>query len=137
MKATTEQIRHIRFLLGKGKMNEDVKCDLAMQFSNDRTTSLSALTKEEAMQLIEALRLAVLPPEELKADEIRKSILQIVWQLGWQKDGKVDMVRVNAFIHARGCSREGKVNLNSYSNTELVGLRNQFISMHKNTIKRL
>lgn len=133
--ASTAQIRHIRYLLNQAGITEDEKNNLVLAYSDGQTSSLKGLGSQPAAELIEALRRAVLSPEQLAADKLRKTIIQIAWQLGWIKDRKIDMDRLNTFILARGAGK-AHATLNDYNYNELLVLRNQFISMHKNYVKK-
>lgn len=133
-KITAPQVKYIRFLLSKGKIDEQIKKEIAYGFSGGRTESIGLLTKVEAIAMIDAMRRNLLSPVELREDATRKVILQIAWQLGWVKNNRVDLDRVNDFIARRGAGGLGE--LNEYKGDNLILLRNQFIALHKNYVRK-
>lgn len=134
-KLETKYIRQIRAIMAKQGIDEELKQELVSDLTNGRTTSISKLFGHEAISLIRNLNgdADQWKAEDTKANKLRRSILAIAHQLGWETDeGKVDMARVNGFCEARGF---GKKPLNDYTVKELPKLIAQFKAFQNNTTK--
>lgn len=99
--------------------------------SNGRTTSTRALTADEARDLIKWLKSQ--DPDEQVNDRMRKKIIWLAREMGWEKDGHADMLRIDNW-----CLKFGKFKkrLSSHSRTELSTLVSQFETVHRDFINK-
>lgn len=117
---TPKQIKYLFVLLNKAGL-ADRREDLCLGASNGRTTHASELTASESAALI---KYAVgLSGENNASDRMRKKILSMAHEMGWETAHKVDMERINGW-----CSKFGYLHkpLDQYSYQELPKLVSQF-----------
>jgi uncharacterized protein YqeY len=87
---TPNQIKYVRALLSRHGLTEQ-KDEVAMEFTEGRTTHLSEMTYAETAALIKAL------DENPRTAQVNK-ILSMAHEMGWElPGGKVDMGRIDAW----------------------------------------
>lgn len=125
MLRNNQQNKTLHALLSKLNINLENKEQLAYNFSNGRTCKTSLLTIPECQALINHLQhLQNMQPKVIPGDKMRKKIISICHELGWQlKNGKVDINKVNHFCEQRSYLKK---QLNSYTLNELPALVSQF-----------
>lgn len=100
---TKAQNARLFTLLGKLRLGEDERHELAFAFSDGRTSSTRELRAYECNNLIHHLeKMLKAHPEEVKHYNMRRKVFSLAHQLGWElPNGKVDMVRLNGFCLKR------------------------------------
>ena len=122
-------IRIIRTILTKKQISEELKEEMVLEATNNRTSSIREMYTREAIGMIKALNGEKDDFEERK-NRMRRKVLAIAHELGWEHaDGKVDMTRVNEYCKTRG---NAKKNFNWYNMKELQTLIIQFKQMRIN-----
>jgi hypothetical protein len=107
------------------------KADLVAGFTNGRTEHSSEMTTVEVIDLIKYLKAqkkGEIQAEKRigKEEKMRRKIIAIAHQMGWKKQGKADMERINNW-----CLQQfGKKPLNGYTLKELTKL----ISIFENKV---
>lgn len=129
MKASNEQKQKIHLQLNLMKLGTDkeYKQRLVQQYSNGRETSTTELTYEEAEALLNDLRRLT-----DSDDKMRKKIIHWARRMGWEKNGKADMKRINTWCIASGYLHK---ELNLYTHKELPELVSQFELVFKSYLK--
>lgn len=116
------------------KIDKDMKAELVLQFTNNRTESSSKMLLDECQALINHLSSISSAPARTEAaknnareispeNRQRRKILSICHEMGWKKDGKLDWAKINAFLHKFGYLHK---DLNDYTAAELPKLVTQF-----------
>ena len=132
-----KQIILLNTLLSKLRMDdserEDYKKNLVHSYSNGRTFSSKQLTQGEAFQMISALQnLVRVMPEEVASDKMRKKIISMFREMGYQKtvEGKVkaDMTAIHTWCEHKSYLQK---KLNDYSHEELPKLVSQVEMIYK------
>lgn len=118
---TPEQNKKFWIHFSRLSLHRGHRTQLALRFSGGRTGRTSELRYEEAEQLIAYLA-SQLPDLKTrsgrKADRMRKKILSIAYQLGWEDlHGKVDFLKLNRWLRQYGVHHKA---LNDLSERELV-----------------
>lgn len=124
--ANNQQKAAIHAILRKMGMEGDIeyKRNLVIEYSKGRCTSTSDLYYAEAQELINGLNKATgQTDDEIRANNMRRKIIGIARAAGWEKDGKADMERIDAWCRARGQFHKG---LNEHTYNELPALVTQF-----------
>lgn len=130
MAKTIEQWQIIRMhtLLSKCKLTA-YKIDIMDQFCSDGRyiSSSKELYYEEANNIIIYLNAQLtLTPEFRSMDLMRKKVIGCCRQMGWEKAGKADMNRINAWVEKYG---HAKKDLMKYDAKELSKLVTQAENM--------
>lgn len=121
----------IGYLINRLKLDKDTKEELIYMHSDGRTTHISELSKQEAIQVIKSLTSGANIPET-PASKMRRKILSMAHELHWEtRNGKVDLSRVNGWCVQYG----GGKSLDAYTVTELPTLVSQFESMYLKHLK--
>lgn len=131
------QIKAIHTLLSQLKMSNDkeFKQDLVKQFTSDRETSTTKMEYKEAQELIGRLKeLVGQTPEQIRSDAMRKKIIHMARRMQWERAGKADMERVNAWCNKSGYLHKS---LNEYTYNELPALVTQFEQVFKSYLKSI
>ncbi len=132
---TKAQNTRLHALLVALNIDTDQKLDFVIQFSNERVFSSADLTVDECQAFIshlQALKDGFRPAQRMDndpANKQRRKILAICHEMHWTKNGKVDMIRLNAFLEKSGHLH--KKNLNEYQLNELPTLVSQFEQLLK------
>lgn len=120
-------------------LDKEAKAELVSQYSEGRTESTTALSMEEARQLL--LHLAPdgnnPAPGKTKTNggaRMRRNIIAMAHEMGWKLEtGKADMERVNAW-----CLKQfGKKKLNDYTCEELPKLVFAFKQVYKHFLNSI
>lgn len=131
MQRTKAQNIELHKLINNCGIGKDIKKDLVLQFSNDRTDSSKFLSYQECDQLIKYLR------QVDPADKMRKKILSICHEMSWEnKDGTINIYRLNGFLQKSGVIKKP---LNKLSVKELPLVVTQFEQMlikHYNHVRQ-
>ncbi len=138
---TTKQLIKIKTLMSRKKLL-DYSEDMALSYSEGRTTHISELHYREALGLI--LYLEDPPETSPKGSELHTSkakmqrkILSMAHEMGWKtpaSGGKIDMSRVNNWCEQYGHRHKP---LNLYTAAELPQLVTQFEQMYKKRLEAL
>lgn len=132
------QISRIHGLLTKIGMKDDkqYKANLVKQYTNNRATSTTALSYQEATAMIKDLeRMAPQTQEEIASDVMRKKMLAIAYEMGIVTDkGKADVGRVDNWCKTHGYLHKG---LNEYSYEELPKLVTQYEQVYKSYLNNI
>lgn len=109
--------------------NDDLKEELVMRFTNGRTPRSSEMDVRECQALINYLQALVNKTFNDPADRMRKKILSICHEMGWElPNGKIDWDRLNGYLTKYGYLHK---ELNDYTNDELPTLVTQFENLLK------
>ena len=125
-----KQISLIKTIFAKsGKMA--YSAEIANDYSNGRTGHISELNQAEAKALIDSLIQA--PSRQGNASErMRKKIISLAHQMGWQVAGKADMERIDNWCKKYGYLGKG---LNAYKYNELPRLVRQMETVFETYLK--
>ncbi|MDZ4212788.1 MAG: hypothetical protein U1C59_13850 [Methylotenera sp.] len=138
MNATREQIKAFRASLASRKL-QDMKDELVLQFSGERTTHSTELTITEMRQLLTHLNGE--PDDRLqkeKENRQRRRIMSMCYTLGWTKYDDnikrevVDFARLDAWVDKYGYLKKPMM---KYDYRELPKLVTQFENMLKSTLQ--
>lgn len=124
--ATDKQKRYVGALIGK----HDAKDAIVLAHTNGRTTSISELTKAEASAIINQF---TKKSEVSNEDNKRKKVIHYAHLLGWEKEGKVDMERLNNFLVS---SSGFGLQINQLSANQLNKIISQLQAIHKKNEQR-
>lgn len=128
MKAVNTQLARIHALLTKiNKLG--VKADYVIDATNGREHSCAGLTFDEANAVINVLDAEEKEMYRLKRnseDAMRKKIISCCREMGWHKNGKADMYRIEAWVLKFGYLHK---KMNSYTAQELPQLVTQAENM--------
>lgn len=107
--------------------------EMALTYSDGRTTHISGLYGGEAAELIQYLSASLNEPETPK-ERMKRKILSMAHELGWKFRGKVDLRRVNGW-----CEKYGYLGkpLKAYTESELPALVTQFEKMYAKELKSI
>lgn len=115
-------------LLGKLNVDKEQKEELVYKHTKGRTSSSSAMLVHECQALINELQVIAnkIPKstEDQKKDRQRKKMFSIARELGWTKDGKVEVKRLYEWVEKYGYLHPK--HLNDYTLQELPKLLTQF-----------
>jgi len=129
-----KQMKLARYLLNQAGL-ADEKDGIVLQFTNNRTTHLSEMTKAETTALLTSLcdtRIGQAHQSQTRKRMINK-ILSMAHEMGWEKpDGKVDMKRLNAW-----CEKYSKQHtpLDKISDQELPSVVTVFEKVYLSFLK--
>jgi hypothetical protein len=127
------QLRCLNTLVSKLHINKEAKEILVSGFSDGRATSSKDLQTDEAAEMIKHLK--SLDNDELKAEKMRKKIISMAHEMGWeleesgarsQKLGgrrKADMKRIDEWCKTYGYLKKS---LDNHTYKELPKLVSQF-----------
>lgn len=125
---TIAQIKYVRGLLARAGMM-DIKDQVVMQYTNNRTTHLSDMNYQETQELIGALS-----GENSRAKQVRK-IMSMAHEMQWELEGgKVDIARINAWCVKY--SHQHKA-LNELTEQELPAVVTTFTKVYQSFLKGL
>lgn len=128
---TATQNARLHFLTGQLNIDKEMKEDLVYQFTNGRETSSAKMDIRECQALINHLG-SLNKENSDKGDKMRKKILSIVHELGWETPtGKIDWKRLNDYLNKYGYLHK---HLNDYQYHELPKLVTQFENLQKTTL---
>lgn len=110
-------------MVGKLRIDKESKALIISGFTNHRATSSKDMFVEEATAMIKHLK--ELDPDEQAAEKMRKKIISLAHEMGWQVAGsqKADMKRIDGWCKKFGYKHK---NLNNYTYKELPALVTQF-----------
>jgi hypothetical protein len=142
--ASGKQVGMIKGLLhSKGLL--EASSDLAMQYSNGRTTHISELTKQQANELIKALvpsqatnNMHAVQAE--RCNQMRRKIISMARQMGWHTTCpntgrlKANMERIENWCQNFSYLHKG---LNQYTYQELPQLVSQFTIVYNAFVDKL
>lgn len=133
-------------------IDEEMRRDLVMQYTGKRTESMASMRPEEFESLVRNLaaqaRSKFRPKsvEQDRGDTMRKKIFSLVYTMGYMaydrsllgRELTPDERKTNQAVIYGMVKRKGylKKDLMAYTNSELVGLVNQFEAMLKSNIKQ-
>ena len=128
------QNKELHYLLGKLNIDKELKEDMVMRCTSNRTNSSSKMSVTECQALINELRHAAKQtPEYVKSDLMRKKIISSFKKVGYTaKDGTADMLAINNFCVKRGYLHK---ELNKYTYKELPKLVYQVDQVYKSFTK--
>jgi hypothetical protein len=141
---TPEQLKKLHVLFRQTGIEEDDRRWMISLYSNHRTQSSRDLYLGEASRLIRDL--LAQNPQLVAADKMRKKILSMAHDLGWELEGSrhitargnpqgaVDMERINNWCVKYG---HGHKALDAYTYEELPRLVSQFEAMYTGVLKRV
>ena len=117
------QNSRLHLLIGQLNIDKESKEDLVYQFTSGRETSSSKLEFKECQALID--HLGSLTKESFgPGDKMRKKILSIVHELGWETPtGRIEWKSLNEYLAKYGYLHKA---LNDYEYNELPTLVTQF-----------
>ncbi len=120
-KRTKKQNTILHALMGKLRINEDLKKDMVYDFTNGRTIHTSEMSIKEADEMIRFLRSEINKNDrEFQSDRMRKKIIAKFVDMGYvTKEGKADMPRIYAWVEKYGYLHK---HLNKYTYEELPKL---------------
>jgi len=125
MKRTLSQNKKLYKLLHITGM-ASLKNELILQYTHGRTEHSSEMTIDECTQLIKKLEeLYEQKKESIQCDKLRKTIISLYRTIGYNIEGKADMIRIQEDVK----NYWGKY-LNDYNKEELI----KIISVLKNKI---
>jgi hypothetical protein len=129
---TKEKIKHLSALLNQHNISDDTRKDLIFQFSEGRTESRKELKLTEAIALISFLSSgsAKFDPR----DKMRKKILSMFHEMGYKKEGELDLEHVKTTIEKYGYLHKP---LNDYQKNELPKLISQITKMRDTYLKKV
>ena len=136
MNIVNTQLSRIHILLNK--MNRMAyKVDYVVEITNGRESSTKCLSFDEANALIKKLEQDEREMNKQvhdRADSMRKKIIGCCRQMGWEKGGRADMQRINAWVLKYGYLHK---ELMKYTNMELPTLVTQAAALRDSTLKGL
>lgn len=131
------KIRQLMAIFRTKNVDTDAQQVMIHTYTDGRTSSKTEMTDTEAEQLIRdlnghnpAVPRSLVP---LDGDRQRKKIIGIFRSMGWEKDGKADMERIQAWIVKYGKYNPKK--LNEYTVRELPLLVSQVQMLHRGWIE--
>ena len=126
------QLIALNTLVSKLNIDKESKAMMVEGFSGGRCTSSKDLYSSEANAIIKHLK--SLDPEEPKADKMRKKIIMLAHEMGWKKEGKADIERINGW-----CLKFGylKKPLDRHTYKELPKLVTQFEGVYSHFLKSI
>lgn len=107
--------------------------EMALTYSDGRTTHISSLYSGEARELIQHLSASLNEPETPR-ERMKRKILSMAHELGWKFRGKVDLRRVNGWCEKYGYLAKP---LKAYTESELPALVTQFEKMYAKELKSI
>lgn len=132
--ATPSQIKCIAAICQARGINKITQELMISGFTNQRTTSKTQLSFDEAKALIQHLQKG--NPQAAAEDKMRKKILSIAHQMHWHKPGttKLDYERINNW-----CTNYGHAHkkLDAYRYHELPKLVSQFEAAYKHHLQTI
>lgn len=136
MDATREQLRAFRGALSRHNL-QDMKDDLVLQFTSNRTTHSSKMSMQEMRALLLHLEGNNNNNDTSeRANQMRRRILSMCYSLGWTKfdnekgDNAVDMERLESWLKKYSYKHKELI---KYDYWELPRLITQFENMLKST----
>ncbi|MDB9473479.1 MULTISPECIES: hypothetical protein [Nostocales] len=131
---TIQQSNRIHAMLAQLGVDKDTKKSMLSELTGGRTSSTKDLSKDEADKFINQLKYLINQMGSDSADVMRKKIIGIAHNMGWQiicsRTNKVvaDIERINNW-----CVKFGKFKkpLNKHQYSELVQLVSQFQNVEK------
>ena len=101
------QNKQLFALLNKFHIQEDLRRDMVLEFTQMRTYRSSLMTKRECQNLITSLRQRLSYGDKTRgeqANQMRKKVYALAHELGWeQADGKVNQDTLNQWLLKYGC----------------------------------
>lgn len=133
---TNQQSKQLFALLHKLDLS-DVREDLALDYSNQRTDRTSKLTESECQKLISDLSKQVYVEREKEAEAVikmRRRFLAICHELKWKvTDNKLDYNRINNWLLKYSYLKKP---INEYKEKELPNLITQIDNVLKAKLKQ-
>jgi hypothetical protein len=138
---TLQQNTRLHALIGELYIDAEMKEDLVLQFSNQRTNTSSKLLVVECEALINHLQSVkngyVIDGNKGRStfdkntpeNKMRRKILSICHEIHWTKNGSIDWNKLDAFLLKSGYLHKEK--LNDYTVEELPKLVTQFEQLQK------
>jgi hypothetical protein len=130
------QIKKIYTLLGINKLR-DQKESIVSGFTGGKTTSVSAMTFQQATALIS--HLVSLDPEESSSTKMRNNIISKAYDMHWTKlngqgERVIDMDHLNNWCISHGYLKK---KLDEYTHKELPTLVSQFKAVYKSYLNSI
>ena len=132
-------IRQIRAAMSKLPYFEEKDKEAMVQsFTGNRTTHISEMTTYEAIALLRSVngRSDSIDPNRKfipkPGDKMRKQIIAMAREIGWSKDDKADMPRINDWCVQFGLYHKP---LNAHNEDELRHLVTQYKKVYKSFLK--
>ena len=115
-------------------IDSETKQDLVSQYTNGRETKSSEMHFTECQALINDLRAKVneVSPQFKREDRQRKKVIALLCKIGYVKNDKPDMNRINDWCYKYG---NGHTSLTGHKGAELNKLVTQADNMYKDFIK--
>jgi hypothetical protein len=130
---TKQQIKDIYWYVKLlEKDTNDIRTE-AWVFSNNRTSTVLNLSNDEAVKYIDFLRQCEVKTNEA-CDRMRKKIISRFHEMGYRKNGRIQMDRVNRTIEKYGYLHKP---LNKYTYKELPKLVSQFSTIKADYLERM
>jgi hypothetical protein len=130
---TQQQIRVYYALAKELSFPNDMKFEMALAWSNKRTSSLSELTNTEALAMFQHLQGLVEEAKKL----YRGKIIYLLCQVGMvDASGKADFERINHYIKNIGTANPRQVVLAWCYKSELITILKQVEMYHKSFLKK-
>lgn len=134
------KLRQLMAIFNQKGLDEEAQRDLIHTHTNGRTQSKREMTNHEAQLLINNLNQGYVRPQPqqqktLPGDRQRKKIIGLFRSMGWEKDGKADMERIQAWIVKYGKYNPAK--LNQYDLNDLPALVSQVEIFYQDYIRSL
>jgi hypothetical protein len=133
MQVTKSQIITISTLLSKLKIQDEDRKNIILGFSFGRSDSRKDLKFTEAEELIKYLK-GHEPKKKLPGESMRKKIISRFHEMGYRKEGKIDMPRVQKTLMKYGYLHK---KLNEYSVDELPLLVSQVDQIYNDYLKNV
>ena len=131
---TAPDNRRYHLLLKELGLADDEKAALVAAFSDERTTTSTALTPAETAALLRYLQDA----HAQKCKPMRGKIIHYLCLLGYtDAQDRADWGRIDTFIQAIGSRNPRKVRLNFLYLSELPGVVTQVQQLYKHETKRV
>lgn len=137
VKINGKQLAKLHVLISKLGFADDkeYKRNLVKQYTNGREESTKDLWGLEAFQLISDLEKQVRQlPEEQSKDRMRKLMIYYARQMGWERDGRADMDRIERWCLHNGMFKKG---LMDHEHAELTKLVSQFEIVYQSHLTRI
>jgi hypothetical protein len=123
-KLNSEQLKCINTLISKLQIDKEHKVMMVQGFTGGRETSTTRLYFTEAGMMIKHLK--KLDPTEAAADKMRKKIIGMAHEMGWETSpGKADMKRLDDWCKKFGYKHKS---LDNHTYHELPALVTQFMN---------
>ncbi len=127
------QLKCLNTIVSQLKISKEDKKVMVLGFTGGRSESSKDLMSNEAADMIRHLK--SLDPQENSADKMRKKIIAMAHEIGWNLSGtqKADMKRIDNWSKVYGFKKKS---LDNYTYSELPTLVAQFEKVYKDYLNK-